>query len=251
MNRCWASYRGGCSNKLTGEHIVSNSLFKLENVPVKGFPWCKDDFVTVGRGALKRNILCAAHNSQLSPVDTGGVVAMHAMYRMFELARTRSVQIVKNSEPEHLHVNGLMLERWLLKTAINVSFRGRYFIGSMGEKRGIPPPYLVEVVYGEPSFSHYMGLYTLALDGSYTCSNDNISLAPLIKDDCIGAFYFSIYSFDFVLSITASPPPASLRAIGITGFPDHVLDAQWRYREQKLVFSIGGTPSHDLSFSWE
>jgi hypothetical protein len=250
MDRCWASYRGGCSDKLTGEHIVSNSLLKIKNVSVKGFPWCKEDFVTVGRGSLTRNILCAAHNSQLSPVDVGGVAAMHDLYRTVELCRTRSVELVKNSEPVHLNANGLMLERWLLKAAINVSFRSQYLIGSMGEERGIPPPYLIDVAYGSPSFSHYMGLYALALDGSYARSNENFSLTPLIKDARIAAFYFSIYSFDFVLSITASPPPASLRAIGITGFPDHILDAQWRYREQKLVFSIDGMPSHDLSFSW-
>ncbi len=66
---CWASDLGGCSNGLSGEHVVTKALFDGKAATVKGFGWCKDEFKTVGLNSLVANILCKHHNEYLSPVD--------------------------------------------------------------------------------------------------------------------------------------------------------------------------------------
>ena len=69
MNKCWAKNIGGCSSKITREHLISNSLLE-DMVLVEGFHWCKDSPKKIGSSNLTSNILCKHHNELLSPCDS-------------------------------------------------------------------------------------------------------------------------------------------------------------------------------------
>ena len=70
MDNCWADSIGGCSTKISGEHIVSKSIFEDEFLNVSGVAWLSDSILTLPKKSLEANILCTTHNSKLSNLDT-------------------------------------------------------------------------------------------------------------------------------------------------------------------------------------
>ena len=73
--RCYLSTTKGCSNKISREHYISESLLnKIERqnktVDVCGLAWLpKEQLKSVGKSSLTSNILCTQHNSDLSKLD--------------------------------------------------------------------------------------------------------------------------------------------------------------------------------------
>jgi hypothetical protein len=68
QRKCWAAHVGGCSEKISREHLISRSLFPNPTVLVEGFDWCEKPR-KVGIDTLTRKILCTHHNSALSTAD--------------------------------------------------------------------------------------------------------------------------------------------------------------------------------------
>ncbi len=66
--KCYASFVGNCSEKISREHVISKSLL-LSNVGVSGFDWCKGEEVIIGSNSFTQKILCTTHNTLLSPFD--------------------------------------------------------------------------------------------------------------------------------------------------------------------------------------
>jgi hypothetical protein len=72
---CYASPLGGCHNKLTAEHVVSDKVLRdivssgSKSVAVDGHRWQREPRQRVGIANLKAKILCQSHNSALSPFD--------------------------------------------------------------------------------------------------------------------------------------------------------------------------------------
>lgn len=72
MRVCWAACLGGCSDKISGEHIITDGVFFTDTVKVKGLPWYPD-FKTIGLASLVKNALCRRHNSRLSTADARAI----------------------------------------------------------------------------------------------------------------------------------------------------------------------------------
>src|SRR5690349_5685627 len=68
MKRCWAHTLGNCSDAMSREHVVSDSIL-LDMVTVKGFSWCKDSPKSISAANFTSKILCERHNNELSPSD--------------------------------------------------------------------------------------------------------------------------------------------------------------------------------------
>lgn len=147
--RCWANSLGGCG-AMSGEHVISNAVFAAG---------CGCPLVTEGvkringgaptRGADKANILCREHNSQLSPLD--------------EVAGKVATFVHHGDNPaftDNLLIEGELLERWALKTAIN------YVAAGWSERRKwLPSPQLVSCIFGQEQVPEGCGLYSV--DGLY------------------------------------------------------------------------------------
>ncbi len=65
---------------MSREHIVSEGLFVIQKVYVRGLPGCADAFREIGIANLTRKVLCAYHNSALSAVaDDPGIRVFRAL----------------------------------------------------------------------------------------------------------------------------------------------------------------------------
>lgn len=145
MTKCWANSLGGC-NGLSGEHVFSNAIFKAGcscPIVIEGVQRIRRGEPT--RGAEKSNILCRYHNSLLSPLDaTIGQVAQF------------QAKANEESFTDSLYIEGELLERWLLKTVINVAAAGW-----TGSKKWCPSADIVRAIFGCESVPNRFGLYSV------------------------------------------------------------------------------------------
>ena len=112
---CWASSLGACSAKISREHIISASQFGgAKAITLSGLPWCPKP-KTVGLASLVANNLCSKHNSDLSPVDAEAAKFRDALGAFIE----------PHLIPVAHHLDARLIERWLLKTTINIALQGK------------------------------------------------------------------------------------------------------------------------------
>jgi len=214
--RCWAAIRGDCAGGISGEHLISKCLFSQSKIFVQGFPWCAGQEREVGVASTTANILCRKHNNELSPLDDA---AAHAVDLFQNLGAAKAP-----NKP----VDARLLERWLLKTAINSSVgQSRHIgVGMADSQAGWPAPYLVDVAFGGLSFSHCMGAYVLTSERPRKRRYGEILIVPIVKDEFVGGFYFSLRGVDVFLSLSPGLELSTLRALGVSGLSESVLDAQ-------------------------
>jgi hypothetical protein len=175
---CWAACLGGCSDKMSGEHLVSKSLFVDQKVTVHGFSWCPEP-KQIGIASLTANILCTKHNSDLSPVDDGGAAAFHAMREMMRISNIRKNMRRVTNVVRHEY-DGPLLERWLLMTLINICYKGEKPIGE-GAEVGKPTEQLVRIAYGLEPFPRGAGLSWIVRVGMQAHSTDTVKFAPIFR----------------------------------------------------------------------
>jgi len=118
---CWASDVSPCEGGISGEHIISKSLF-TSGVTLRGLDWCPDDFKTIGINSFTANILCRKHNSILSSCDSEAK-RVHDVLQwvrgLGESGRNRSSRLER--------IDGLAFAKWMAKSACNLlSVTGRH-----------------------------------------------------------------------------------------------------------------------------
>src|SRR5215213_5536976 len=118
MRTCWAEALGGCDGGLSGEHLLSRGLFSGKNVLVQGSHWRTAKPKSIGLRSLIANILCRKHNSALSIADDEAIRAFRAI-RLFEEILSGRKLLTDAADLKH-DVHGPILERWFIKTAINL-----------------------------------------------------------------------------------------------------------------------------------
>src|SRR5258708_6136768 len=173
---CWAKSLGGCDKKITGEHLVSKCLFDDDAINVQGFPWCLETPKTVGLSSLVGNILCKSHNSALSGLDSTALETFNAFRESVRLSDARRTINAEYLTVKRFVIDGALLERWFLKTLINLSVGGKWVIGN-GDV-GMPSNDLVEIAFGMRQFEHGAGLYILGRSGEQVDSMDRVALTP-------------------------------------------------------------------------
>lgn len=168
MDACWAKSLGGCSNKISGEHVISKSLFWAKNITVEGFSWCPAP-KTIGLSSMVIKNLCTRHNSDLSEVDTEAKRLLDGLLDM-----NRQVTAFKNGErrPRRVvEIDAAKLERWMLKTTYNFSLQAghnRPGLFSAGE----PDHALVQIAFGQSEFNEPHGLYWKVSTGDKIAGSD-------------------------------------------------------------------------------
>ena len=253
MRKCWAACLGNCSDKMSGEHIVSAGLFTADMVVVQGLSWCKDQPKTIGLSNLTRNILCAHHNSILSPVDDAAVKAFDVIRECVRLTDARALMKERHWNIVRLHIDGAALERWFLKTLVNVTVGGRDRIGSKSLIPGEPGADLVEIAYGEKRFVPKAGLYSPAEVGEKFASEDRVTIIPYFdaRNGCVmgGTFYFRGFRFALHLGEQGLGPNDQFvhKGGGVSQYSRPLYHlAKWKWTvgpSQKRV-------SHMIEFKW-
>lgn len=215
---CWASSLGDCSEKLTREHYVSKGLFGRDVINVQGFHWCKDKMVTIGLGSLTAKILCERHNHELSRIDDAAVRAYN-VFREFNRVTNirRSKPTNKKREVKAYRIDGPRLERWLLKTLINLTFDRGISIGLAAPTEGGLDSDLVAIAFGRKPFLRRMGLYFAIHTGLRLDMTEDLAFRPLTRkvENYIGGMLCSFYGFRLLLFLAPDGPPARLTNCGI------------------------------------
>ena len=252
MRTCWASSIGGCDAKLSREHVISESLWLGPSVRVAGFPWLKGQIKEVGLGSLTSKVLCRTHNSGLSDLDQAAKDGFDAFRRSMALLNKRSAERQRKWKRVRFQVDAPRLERWFLKTAINLAF---YHPTDLvwhldGSPLNRPGARLVQYAFGLEALVSPMGLYAAATEGEDVFSDDSVGSAPLMVAgaDRVVGFMYEYRGARFVLWLAEEPPPVNLRLPA----PHSVAwrDSRLLYRLPYFRWNIGGRLSHYLDFMW-
>ena len=192
MATCWAASVGECGGKASREHVVSKSLFVSPEITVHGFHWCKDEPKTIGIESLTEKILCQKHNSRFSPLDSSAGEAFEALRQQTKFSNERQKLPPRVLlKIERFIIDASLLERWLLKTLLNLTYGSEFFIGIGGTEKGVPSNDLVKMCYGLQPFPGNAGMYVAANAGMRLEMSDTVTFSPLLKDDqrVVGGFF--------------------------------------------------------------
>lgn len=248
MNNCWAEKLGGCGGGISREHIISGSLFESSCIDVKGFDWCKEE-KRIGLASLTKKVLCRNHNSQLSQIDSAAAYAFDVFRRTTRQFNDRNKKREEKYKKIIFPINAAALERWFLKTLINICFGTDYFIGPTSSEKGCPSNDLVRIAFGKDKFGAKNGMSVAAKVGGKINSKDTVSFAPIIKDNsCIHGGTFSFRGVFFFIDLSSD---------GLS-VPFHELpfmDKEWRHLNlmpdlEQIKLYVGNRLSHVVKFNW-
>src|ERR1019366_6825765 len=120
-------------------------------------------------GTLKQKVLCEAHNKLLGEeVDEAGRYSVETLASAMDLLKLRTQFKHRRWIVRHFETDMWRLERWCLKTLINLNLAGSGFnYDTDGLKAAMSPPReLVEVAFGRTFFTDAKGLYIVASQGA-------------------------------------------------------------------------------------
>lgn len=250
MKKCWARSLDGCAGKLSREHLLSGGLFDQSQVVVSGYPWCKGETRVVGAAALTRKILCEFHNNALSPVDQAASTFFRQLSAAAELHLERRAQREPGQwEIYQSMVDGTLLERWFLKTAVNLSLAGRSDLRwrlTDSPLKEVPDPF-VSAAFGETNLPNPMGLYAVVSVGVPQKYEDEVSFAPTLKAGThIVGGTFGFRGLQYLLWLEDRPVPNP---------PIPVVRRDWTnpqaiFHLSAMDFSVQGHDSHAITYRW-
>ena len=254
MRKCWADSLGDCSDTLSGEHIVSKGLFINDLIAVQGLSWCKNEPKTIGLNNLTRNILCTHHNSSLSPADEAAIAAFNVFRESVRLTSVREKMKERRWTVVHLALDGDGLERWFLKTLINVTTGGKEKIGPKSNTPGEPSSDLVEIAYGHRKFVPNAGLYNSQEAGETIDSEDGVNIAPFFdeKNEYVLGGTFHFRGFRFMLYLGEAGFTGNVTFVHRDGRDTSQYSKPLRHLRQVKV-TVGPKRkyvSHTIDFEW-
>ena len=250
MNKCWAYELGDCRGKITQEHTISQGVFLEGAVKVQGFHWCKSEPKEIRRERLTRGILCDTHNNELSHVvDPAAVAAMGFFRGEIVLTKARAAIPPRRWTVERKKLGGYFLERWFLKTLINLSFNGPYKVGRESEQFGKPSLRLVRAAFGRDVLRARAGLYGLGHVGQNLEIGDGVRTMSLLDADgvLVGAL-FNLHGYRFAIWLEEE---GLARVPALPPFPGENRTQQEAIHHLRAIrFMVLGNLSHVLQLQW-
>jgi hypothetical protein len=250
MRKCWASILGNCSSKITREHIVSESLFATDVVTARGFSWCDGGEKTIGMSSLTAKILCERHNNELSPLDAAASQAFTTFRELARLYEVRLKMKARRWTVVHDRIDGRLLERWFLKTLINMCIDSSERIGPQSVCAGVPDESLVKIAFGRDSFHGRAGLYGAGHAGQNIRCAEELHANVLVKNaQVIGGALFQFRGFCFLLFLDEGGPPPELRRLKLGDIDWSKID--FSYHQMRIRVVLGGYLSQVVQMFWK
>lgn len=253
MRKCWAESLGHCSESLSREHTVTAGLFDTDTVSVQGLSWCKDAPKIIGLANLTRNILCRAHNSELSVVDNAAIGTRDVLREFSRLGSVRLAIPAKRWSVVRLRMDGINFEKWCLKTLINLTLQGRHPIGPASSVDGEPSVDLVEIAFGLKRFSNGAGLYYTMEVGDTTVVEDRFRIIPLFDDrnESVVGGEFHFLGYKFMLYLDESGIQGGFGLVEKNGAVNHY--SRPLRHPKRINFNVEPSKSkvsHRIDVSW-
>ncbi len=152
---CYAAALGDCHGKLTREHWISAAVLRLltvdDHVPIRGLAWLRGESRSLPIAGLQAKILCAHHNSQLSPLDEVGLQWATSI-GLVDAGATAIADLI----------DGQCFERWLLKLLCGLGSSGAAGRDGTALRRWTPPAAWLRVLFGHSVHQPGVGLYAIA-----------------------------------------------------------------------------------------
>jgi hypothetical protein len=246
---CWAKCLGDCSEKISREHVISRALFLDHEVTVHGFPWCKTTPKKIGLPNLTAKILCRKHNSDLSDLDTVGAAAFDAIRDSMRLSQVRAKMKPRIWQIKRYRIDGPKLERWFLKTLINLSFEQAYRIGQDAAELGEPSKRLVEIAFGFRKFEEHVGLSTVVHVGQQMQSRETVTFAPLVLH--AASITGGLFGFRGIRCFLSLDPPGFAQVPNGIGVPGEDWSrSQLNFHNTEMRALAGKYISHVIHWDW-
>jgi hypothetical protein len=187
-------------------------------------------------------ILCRKHNSDLSGLDATALDTFNAFRESVRLNNVRTGLRTKSWTIKRFIIDGGHLERWFLKTLINLSVGSEWILGPGHHVEGVPPEHLVNIAFGQSAFDRGAGLYLAGLKGEQIDSMDGMNITPRTYGSNLVGGAFTFRGYRFYLNLL----PERLTLDGHS----HLL-----YRDSKMIFQVPNSAgrrlkSHEISFKW-
>jgi hypothetical protein len=240
---------GDCSDRISGEHIITDGVFLSDSVKVKGLPWCLDDFKTIGLASFVKNVLCAEHNSRLSEADVGAIQLRKVICDSASLSDARKLLQPQDWPVTRFSVNGFAFERWCLKTLITIAFGGGIPIADESSVPGEPSRALVETAFGLRQFQPpRAGLYWMGNTGELVGVSEGVVITTFSNHaNRLAGARFWFWGLNFLLVLTDGPRgPFNFTS------PDgkQTVQPNALYRPRGLHIGVHDRLSHILEFIW-
>jgi len=203
----------------------------------------------IGVSSLSSKMLCSYHNNQLSVLDSEAIKIFNGLKSFLEMPCKYKKDRVKNSVD--LKYNGSFLERWFLKTTINILYCPSYNLKN-------PPKELVEIVFGLRQYPKGVGLCMSAYPGGQWLNKDyDLKFVPVLNSQNQYEFVaFEFAGWRFVIPLIDSPIPSSLSLdtanpyAPFNKFFQDLSKSVLTYHLKKMVLKIGDNNVMDISFQW-
>jgi hypothetical protein len=250
MKKCWAACLGDCSDKQSGEHIVTAGIFSSQTIYVQGLPWCLDAPKEVGLASVVKNVLCTAHNSRLSPLDETVVQLFSVLREALDLNDVRSKMTPRYWNKKYFDIDGTKLERWCLKTLITLSIGGLLPLGAHSTDAQTPDEHFVRVCFGLAPLQAPKGLYVSWAVGEKLEFKEEQVVISTFNDDrrLVGARFFLGGPIFMLYLKDREFEPGPLRFIGKDGSIER--RPQPQYHNRAVNFQLGKYVSHSVRFIW-
>jgi hypothetical protein len=249
MADCWASQLGDCDGGISREHVVSDGMFPEQEVFIQGFPWCMDTPKKIRHETFVRKNLCRGHNSALSNIDAQGIATMKILDDAVRLSNVRLELKPTLWNVKRFSVGGCDLERWFLKTLINVAYDEDHPIGSASKEAGRPSPSLVEIAFGLKTFEPRAGLYSLGDVGDQIDAKPGIRIHTFTRHNIYVAgasFYF--HGFKFMLFLDDDGAGSRMTVSAADGTNTDI--PTFCHHPNEMRFVVNKHLSHVVQFRW-
>lgn len=247
-DKCWASSLEDCTPEISGEHIVSASLFPQKSIlELSGMSWLKGKKKKIPIENLTSNILCTHHNSTTSSLDTEA----GKFFRIFDdIAQGyHKIGRLYDNKIHRFEFNGYLIERWMLKTLINL-WKSKSLDNAISFQASLEE--LALIVFGKTPFPGKSGLYLICKNGMPIDSRPKIEFQTILHGSSstdakiIGAL-IEIRGFALVLWLVETEMPNS--TILNMGERWNDMDPGWHWKEIKLLNGL--LPPRIVSLKWD
>lgn len=257
--RCWANVLDDCEGLIEGEHIISLNAFQASGHDRSSRERHNVTAISPRRtyrtrlAKLTSNMLCARHNRATSCLDDAAGQLVRSLHDIVKLTHSRWTSRLPWA-PWVRTLDGSLIERWLIKTAINCWHTGNFGlpIGGPQAPPNWPTPELVEQVFGIRSPVLFEGLWAPREPVSTVTNGDTFMLdfSPNITSSHIAGCLFSIAGYPLAINFGQHPilpeyvagvpdwdghtPVRRLSKIGVTD-RNLAIEFKWPARQMPII----------------
>lgn len=231
MDKCYAKILGNCDGPLTREHFVSLSVLTLiaggedKTLSVGGFSWIPEgETKELDPKSVVSKILCYRHNEDLSRLDTEALKFFRFLHHGYDV-----------SEEE---VNGLLLEKWMLKCAIGISKVGNKsnFESTIAIEDG-----MISLLFNDNPIEEPRGFFFEA-DKPKVNLQSKAEMALIPREDIIAIFDVKVFNLSFFYNFVGNVTKVSEKKFDY--------GETFSYRPEYII-KQNGLKRNTMKLNWE